>query len=91
MHSPRARLEIALGQALPSRAAYELARQFRDEGMSQSEMYRLFDEFRSLHKSDTDEAIYDAVLDTMDSIGGWCSPSARLYDVESPGARENAP
>ena len=84
MDSPRARLEVALQQAEPGRAVCELAHALRDEGTSQLEMYRLFDEFRAIHESDADETLYDAILDTMDYISGWCSPGSRLYDTELP-------
>jgi len=84
MHSSRARLETALREPEPSRAVHELARILRDEGMSQLEMYRLFDEFRAIHESDSDETLCDAILDTMDFISGWCSPHSRLYDTELP-------
>ncbi len=47
-------------------------------------MYRLFDEFRATHEHDTDETLYDAILDTMDFISGWCSPGSRLYETELP-------
>lgn len=82
--SPRARLEVALRQAEPEGATYELARTMRDQGMSQLEMYRLFDEYRAIHESDADGTLYNAVLDTMDCIGGWCSPGFRLYDTQLP-------
>jgi hypothetical protein len=32
-----------------------------------------------LHENDEDETKYDAILDTMDVIVGWCSPQYRLY------------
>ena len=75
MDSPRARLENALRDSEPSRAVSALALILGDEGMSQLDMYRLFDDFRAIHESDTDETLYDAILDTMDVISGWCSPS----------------
>lgn len=82
--SPRARLEKALREPEPSRAVLGLARTFRDESMSQLEMYRLFDEFRALHEGDADLARYDAILDTMDCIVGWCAAGSRLYDTDLP-------
>ncbi|WP_217699010.1 hypothetical protein [Prosthecobacter debontii] len=82
MNSPRARLENALQDSEPSRAVHALAIALRDEGMSQIEMHQLFDEFRAKHANDTDETYYDAVLDSMDFIVGWCSPSFRLYPTE---------
>jgi hypothetical protein len=84
MDSPRARLENALRDSEPGRAVFALARTLRDEGMSQLELYRLFDGFRATHENDGDETLYEALLDTMDSISGWCSPSSRLYDSELP-------
>jgi len=84
MHSPKTRLQIALQQPQPGLAALELARALRDEGMSQLDMYQLFDEFRASHASDADEIVFDAVLDTMDIISGWCSPNYRLFDTEVP-------
>lgn len=49
--------------------------------MTQLVMYRLFDAFRATHERDADETIYNAVLDTMDFICGWCDASRRLYDT----------
>jgi hypothetical protein len=82
MTSCQARLETALHQTEPSRAACELAGTLRDEGMSQLDMYWLFDEFRAIHERDADGVVYDAVLDTMDIIVGWCGPGARLYETQ---------
>jgi hypothetical protein len=84
MHSAKARLQIALQQPQPSLSALELARALRDEGMSQLALYQLFDEFRASHASDADEIIFDAVLDTLDFISGWCSPAYRLFDTTLP-------
>jgi hypothetical protein len=81
MDSPRARLENALRDSEPTRAVFALARTLRDEGMRQLDMYRLFDGFRAIHESDTDQTLYDAILDTHH---GWCSPGSRLYDTELP-------
>jgi hypothetical protein len=81
MASPRERLEIALQQPEPASAAYELARALRDEGMAQLAMYQMFDAFREAHQRDADETIYNAVLDTMDFICGWCVADRRLYDT----------
>lgn len=82
MNTPLTRLENALREADPDRAAFTLARCFRDEGMSQLELYRLYDSFRALHENDKDERLYDAILDTMDCISGWCSPGNRLYETD---------
>ena len=55
--------------------------------MSQLEMYQLFDGFRAIHEGDADGNLYNAILDTMDTISGWCDSSSRLYDTELPQAR----
>jgi len=91
MNSPQTRLEMALQQTMPSRATYELARTLRDDGMTQLEMYRLFDEFRAAHESDADETVYNAVVETMDGISGWCGPSFRLFDADLPPRPTNSP
>ena len=43
-------------------------------------MVDLFDEYRARHEHDSDQTKYDAILDTMDIITGWCSQHARLFD-----------
>lgn len=87
MISPKARLETALQEPELKRAFFELTRAFRTEGMSQLEMYQLFDGFRAIHEGDADGNLYNAILDTMDTISGWCDSSSRLYDTELPQAR----
>ena len=75
------RFESALVQPDPGNALYGLARSFRREGMSQLEMYRLYDEFRAKLEHD-DSAQYNAVLDTMDCIVGWGNPSFWIFGQE---------
>lgn len=75
-------MEAALSESQPADALATLAKTLKAEGISQIEMYRLFDEYRGRHQNDGDETRYDAILDTMDFITGWCSPSARLFDTE---------
>ena len=59
-----------------------LAETLKLEGMSQQEMYRLLDEYRARHEHDKDEKCYNAILDVMDFITGWCSPHSKLFDTE---------
>ena len=47
--------------------------------MSQSELQALFESFAARHRADADESRYNALLDTLDFIVGWCSPSRALY------------
>jgi hypothetical protein len=74
-----ARLEAALESADPFGTAFNLAVELRDGAMPQSELLAVFDASRARHNNDTDERRYDAVLDVMDLIVGWCSPGRALY------------
>ena len=76
------RVESALEESSPTQSLFALARAFKVEGMSQLEMYQLFDNYRAKHEADTDETKYDAILDTLDIICGWCGSHARLFDTE---------
>jgi hypothetical protein len=71
------RLLEALAMPDPAKGAYECAVQLRTEGVTQIEMYLVFDGVRE-GLQDGDPR-YDAVLDTMDSIVGFCSPHAKLF------------
>jgi hypothetical protein len=62
----------------------ELARELRGTGVSQSELLALYDSFRELHATDADETRYNAILDTMDFIAGWCRPSQSIYPESDP-------
>lgn len=42
-------------------------------------MYVLFDQFRAKYATLSDEVVYDAILDTMDYIVGWCRAEDRLF------------
>jgi len=82
---PMDRVESALAWTPPLDALLELAGELRDGGMPQAELLALFDAARERHGGDADEMSYDAILDTMDLITGWCAPSQRLYpDPEQP-------
>jgi hypothetical protein len=72
------RVEAALAAA-PEGSLPELARGLRDGGMPRAELLSLFDAARERHAHDDDGTGYDAILNTMDLIAGWCAPSQRLY------------
>ena len=57
--------------AKPAEALYELAVSLRDEGMSQAELYALFEKFQV--ETSGEDPRYDAIVDTMDLIssGPW--------------------
>jgi hypothetical protein len=79
----RKRIELALTEiAGPNPSLWSLALEFKDEGMSQQEMYQIFDLFRAKHQNDADETKYNAILDTMDVIWGWCSPDNRIFAAD---------
>jgi hypothetical protein len=73
----RRRLLEGLAMPDPTNGAYECAVQLRTEGVTQIEMYLVFDGVRE-GLQDGDPR-YDAVLDTMDCIVGFCSPHAKLF------------
>ncbi len=73
------RVAGALASPIPAEAVLDVARQLRDEGMAQPDLLALYDRFRERLSTDTDETCHDAVLDAMDFIAGWCSPSQALY------------
>ncbi len=77
--SPAARVKSVLQHPAPFPELLSLAQQLRDEGLPQPELTALFDSFREHHAGDEDQSRYDAVLDTLDQIVGWCSPSRALY------------
>jgi hypothetical protein len=77
--SPIERVASALAGAALADALLDLARRLRDEGMAQCDQLALHDRFRERLASDVDETCYNAILDAMDHIAGWCSPSEALY------------
>ena len=83
--SPEELLETAIRDNPTADRLLELARQLRDRGLSQNELTDLFERFRAQHESDEDESVYDAILDAMDFIAGWCRADQRLFpDSDQP-------
>jgi hypothetical protein len=64
----------------PFLALYTLAEKLRDEGFTQAELFALYDEYRTLGE-EGNETSYNAVLDVMDCIVGWCAPHFKLFDT----------
>lgn len=81
-HSFHERIDAALFRELPLESLLALAREFKAEGMSQQTMTELFDAHRAKHQSDRDDTAYNAILDTMDFIVGYCRKGAGLFDSE---------
>ena len=82
--SMKSRIEKALNEANPTEALLQLARTLKAEGMLQETMYAFFTESQREHERDPDAVKYDAILDTLDIIGGWCVPRLRLFDTVLP-------
>ncbi len=78
-HEINQRMEGALRDPFPAKALASLARSLKTEGMSQLEMYRFFDDFRDRHEIGIAEDVYDAILEAMDLISGWCAPGAQIF------------
>ena len=77
--SPAERVASALADAAPADALLDLARRLRDEAIAQPDLLALYDRFREQLASDADEKCYNAALDAMHDMAGWCSPSEALY------------
>lgn len=76
------RIEQALLAPDAEAALAQLAREMKAEGLSQREVYDLFESQLRHHRSDSDESSYDALADTMDRIIGWCNPEQRIFETE---------
>ena len=74
------RFDRALRSVRPTDELLALARTLKAEGMYQADMFELFDAYRAAHHDDADETRYNAILDTMDVITGWCSVDRRLWN-----------
>ncbi|HWX20396.1 MAG TPA: hypothetical protein VN578_10900 [Candidatus Binatia bacterium] len=65
------RFEQALGSESPGPSLWDLAHALRDEGVSQIDLYFLYEHYHLLFQGDDPKA--DAITDAMDIIwgGGW--------------------
>ena len=75
------RIEKARSSANPEQKLRQLAVALRDEGVSQVELYLLFERFCQLNPSELPKP--DAMLDTLDMIyGGRFAKGRALYSHE---------
>ena len=74
-------IDVRMERAISEGSLSALARSLKAEGMSQREMYDLFSRFAKAYQ-DSDETKYDRLVDTMDYIVGYCTPSRRLFDTD---------
>ena len=75
------RLESALQTAAPFESVLALARQMKEQGVTQQDMYELFSAQR-LRYMDTNEFYSNVIGDVLDRIVGWCQPAHRLFETE---------
>ncbi|GEP41920.1 hypothetical protein [Brevifollis gellanilyticus] len=73
LENARDAIRKTLDEPAPFQPLWDLAKKLRDEGMPQSVMNDLFAEFQSRHENDVDETRYNAVLDVLDYVVGWCA------------------
>ena len=80
------RFEQAFGSSNPEKELYKLAVSLRDEGISQIELYMLFEHFQITEPAE--HPAYDAIGDTMEVIygGPWAKgrglfPTALSEDI----------
>src|SRR5271170_6041420 len=67
------RFEEAMRSAAPAVVLFQLAASLRDEGVSQADLFVLFQKYQT--ETSGDDPRYDAIVDTMDLI--WSGPWAR--------------
>ena len=79
------RMDAACAAERPDRALHALARALRDEGLSQQELYALFESHRARRTDDADESAFDGLCDAMDFICGWHGPNSpgKLFETNS--------
>jgi hypothetical protein len=65
----------------PNAALVQVVLGLKAAGKSQTEVYRLFEQFlRDVAATET-ETQKDVIRDVMDRIVGWCNPACRLFDT----------
>ena len=81
--TPSERLDSALSTRDPFASALKLAATLKSEGLTQNQLHRVFNQARDVCH-DTEGPKYDAILDVLDYITGWCSPETRLFPKSDP-------
>ncbi len=71
-------LERAIRSDEPIEKIVALLRRYRDQGVSQDEVYTFLN---SLRQSAPDEATDDRILEVADFVAGFCSPHMRIWDA----------
>ena len=77
----KSRLESALLATDPIDDLSQVVREMKANGLSQQEVYDIFNELLQSRQVRESKQQEDAVRDVMDFITGWCSPEAKLFDT----------
>ena len=77
------RFEAAMRADHPFESLHALAVSLRDEGLSQFDLYLLFERFFIFIQDNEpkNEVLYETITDIMDLIWGWCSPGRGLFET----------
>jgi hypothetical protein len=73
-------MDVRMERAISTNTLHEYARELKSEGMSQRELYKLYSKYAEFYQA-RDQAKYDAILDILDLIWGYCSPSSALFET----------
>lgn len=79
MHDQKQKIKAALDAPQPGDHLFHLATAFKEKGLTQAQIYSLFTDFLARHEEDEDETKYDALIDVLDFISGYCHPSKALF------------
>lgn len=73
------RFHTALHTEQPFEALCAIVHELQTEGYQPSTILKIFEYIRTNLNTIADQRIDDLLLDTMDTIVGWCSPSSKLF------------
>jgi hypothetical protein len=75
----RRELQTAITSAMPLDEIVGLLRRYKDEGVTQAEVYAFLEE---LHGVAADEETDDRILEAADFVAGFCAPRMKVWDGE---------
>jgi hypothetical protein len=72
-------LAEAIRSAMPLAEIVVLLRQYKDQGITQAEVYSFLEAF---HRTPLDEATDDRILEVADFVAGFCAPHMKVWDCQ---------
>ena len=69
-------LEVAFAAASPLEQIWEKLRHFKEQGIVKQEVIKVLE---GLRQEAADEAVEDRILEVMDYVYGFCSPSLTIW------------